>query len=460
MRLNAQLAPWEAVTSEGEEGELAAMEGLANETLYHRRKAFLRLGLNFMMDREPSFVSVQTAWPVVRSTGVMILEQALERWQRGGPNGVEEAMRLCDEALRLLVESAASPEERARAWLRRGQIAESGRGPEQLREAARSHEAGLAALDESRGSKTEGSELASGLGGLDWLRVLLWMNRGNALVAAGGAEAAREALRSYEEAMRLAGGADGIAVVERHALLGAAWMNRGVAERAAAPGEPGAKAEGRCLENAIRELELAVEEGSAPARRNLAGAWLNRAAWCEAAGDQEATFAAWREAARVADPIARQDAVALETGLRARHAFCVAWGKRLIATEPAVAADAGRGALGLFVQVEKGLADFAAWDGKAEASRAMAARLFEFGAWLYRTREPRRLVEFLERHTDPRDARRVEVAREAIRLAQQEILRAGFSEWLDASGGELRGRLQALHELDGRFAGGRGDARG
>lgn len=350
---------------------------------------------------------------------------------------------MCDEAVRLLGEKGAGPEALARAWLQRGQILESGRGEAQLREAARSHEAGLAVLGEAAGG-VDSAEAG-------WLRALLWMNRGNVLVAAGGSETAREAVRSYEAALRFAGAAFGIKEEERQALVGAAWMNRGVAERAAAPGARGAEAEERCLENALRELELAAEAGSAPARRNLAGAWLNRAAWCEAAGDEAGTFGAWREAARAADPIARQDAVALETGLRARHALCVAWGKRLVATEPAVVSAAAAGALSLFVHVEKGLADFAAWGDGAEASREMAARLFAFGAWLYRTRDPRRLAEFLDRHADPCDAHRVASAREAIRLAQQEILRAGFSEWLDASGGELRERLQALHEIDARL---------
>ena len=146
-------------------------------------RVFLRLGLNFMNYRESVSTAADAAGRAVNSAqsgaGVLVqtwLERAAERWGRGDASAVAEAVGLCDQALACLgygsraagggedgagdnvaggggkggEVAAAMAADRARVWLRRGQICESARTADALREAMRSHEAGLASLDEAR----------------------------------------------------------------------------------------------------------------------------------------------------------------------------------------------------------------------------------------------------------------------------------------------------------------------
>ena len=326
----------------------------------------------------------------------------------------------------------------AEAWLKRGQLCEAAGTAEGRREAVRCQDAALAAVAGLPG----GSETV--------LRARIWMNRGNALLglAASGVEpgAAREAVRSYDEALGLLGEAEGRPqeTAERGMMAGAAWLNFAAAVQAAAGADGAARVKaGICLERAIARLTPLAQH--APARRNLAGAWLNRAEWLRAGGDRSGAQGAWRRLVAAAEGEAGRDATLLELTLRARHALCVELGECLASPGMAASAEAeeeaGR-------QVEAGLAEFAAWRGAAEGSRATAGRLFEFGVWFYRTCRSERLAEFLARHTDPADARRVELARAAIHLVRQEILRMDFSDLVAEAGEAQRGLLTALRAVE------------
>jgi tetratricopeptide (TPR) repeat protein len=407
---------------------------------------FLGLGLIFMKDREPYSDGQDTE--VER-----LLAEADAYWRRGGPAA---ALALCEEAARKA--AGCSAESQARVFLKRGQILESGRTPEHLIAAWRSHEAGLAALGES-GACAQGARATRAEGRVR-LRALLWMNRANALLAMERAEEAREALRSYDQTLAILenevaagekpqeGRSDSEERVAVAAMIGAAWLNRAAAARLALSGMEGHQEQGRCLRRAIKGLSVAAEAGLTAARRNLAGAWLNLGAWREAAGDGEGALDAWRESVRVAAAETRRDPLALEATLRARHALCVAQGKRHAAGEEPGAVERAE----LFAQVEEGLADFEAWSGGAKGAEPIATRLFEFGAWWFQRAAPERLAEFLRRNAGVGRDGRLEAARVAAELARQEILGGGFAELSGERGEERRARLRELSVLIEFFA--------
>ena len=376
-----------------------------------------------------------------------LVAEACAVWRQGGEPAARVTLERCDEALRQA--AGVSPELRARVFLKRGQILESGRTLGKLIEARQSHEAGLAALGEL-GPRVHGACVR--------LRAQLWMNRGNALLAMQRAPEAREAVRSFDRALALleddASDRDRselAGVGERavwDAMIGAAWLNRAAAASLGLDGAEGHREQGRCLRHAVERLSAAARHEHETARRNLAGAWLNLGAWHEAAGDRDAALNAWRESARVAAPVARRDPLALDAALRARHALCLAQGRlhaegrALDATEMAE----------LFAQVEEGLADYEAWNGGAKASAPIAARLFEFGAWCFQRTAPERLADFLRRNVGVDDGVRLETARVAAEFARQEILRGGFSELTGECGDRRRARLRELSALIEVFA--------
>lgn len=412
---------------------------------------FLRLGLIFMQRERVTEESRSTSLDSAGRVAIL-LGPAEERWRRGDSAAASEAALLCDEVLAGL--PAEAREERARVWLRRGQFLESGRTSKMLAEAVRSHEAGLHVLrSDEAGAESE----STGGTVLARLRALLWMNRGNALVALGQAESAREAMRSYDRVLALVAreeraGGGGAGEMETRAMVGAAWLNRAAAARLAAGCDATlAEEEVRSLDRAIRELEKAARAGSRPARRNLAGAWLNLAASRERAGDGAGAAEAWRRAVEAAAPEATRDAAALAAGLRARHALCVGAGRRLAAGETLSAEAEGE----LLAHVEAGLADFARADAVARTRSAEEAadRLFEFGAWFLRLRFPRRLADFLSRHGGGAGAGRLVAVRVAMEMARQEILHTGFADLLSEEGEDARERLRELGALEERLRG-------
>lgn len=321
--------------------------------------------------------------------------------------------------------------------------------------------------------------------------VIAWMNRGSGLFRMGSRDALAEAVRSYDQAVAVLEHIDG-----PRNTLGAAWMNRGVGlmhlddpkdapESAAARLADAAKS----LERAVSVLEpLAAAQPMA--QRNLASTWANlgilrtrlhdaagaadahrqavtlfrpiaaeggvRESFelaarlfnlgqaCGAAAEPEAALAAGREALAIISALPTDDPQIVELGLRARHALCVILGG-LLAAGRAKAADPMRAARleEAGDLVEDGLA---ALRGRGELPEGLAtagARLYEFGAWLYRTQQPQFLGEFLLDHLDDGNAR-MSIAAAAVQVARQAMVQSDFTATL---GGDMDRMLDLLQDL-------------
>ena len=340
--------------------------------------------------------------------------------------------------------------------------------------------------------------VAGNRSGAEEALAIAWMNRGSGLFRLGARDALSEAVRSYDQA---------IAVLERidgpRNTLGAAWMNRGVGlmhldepkespESAAARLADSAKS----LERAVAVLEpLAATQRMA--QRNLASTWANlgilrtrrhdapgaaeahrqavelfrplaaegggRESFelaarlfnlgqaCGAAGEPEAALTAGREALAIVSALASDDPQVAELGLRTRHALCVILGAQLAAGR-AQAADPGRAARleEAGDLVEDGLASLR---GRAEFPEGLAtagARLYEFGAWLYRTQQPQFLGEFLLDHFDEGNAR-MSIAAADVQVARQAMVQRDFSATMGGDMDRMLDLLQDLGEVESRL---------
>lgn len=231
-------------------------------------------------------------------------------------------------------------------------------------------------------------------------RAIRWMNRGHALSLAGDAAAA---LTAYDEAIALLlPYADSRPASWRNSLaacyLNRGWLlhrNRGTLASSAAL-DCYARAE--CL---LREL-LAThaagggEPGHWP-RRNLAGTLLNRAnllldlGRCdEALGD--ATDAL--RFARIGESESRVDA---DLSLKCHRAVCDAIGQIIVQPGTDQHALAGQAS----DAVDDALTLARLWYKRGgDGFRPLAARLFRFGAELFRLHQPQFLAEFISEHLE------------------------------------------------------------
>jgi tetratricopeptide (TPR) repeat protein len=412
-----------------------------------------------------------------------------------------EALQGCDRVLKALPAEqlnaetkAPDPEaplsaERAMVWLWRGRLLVLADKPEAVVQGLQSLDQAIARLGLARADDGVKNLLASA-----------WMNRGSGLFRLGSREALAEAVRSYDQAiaaMELRTGVDAN-------MLGAAWMNRGVGlmhleepnetnESVAARLAEAAKA----LDKAVALLEPAAATGHAAARRNLASVWanlgivrarredpagaleahrkgvelfrpiaaeggaaetfdlaarvFNLGQACTAAGEADAALAAAREAMELAEGVHLGDPQVIDLAMRARHAVCVVLGGRLAAGR-ALAEDPKRAELleEAGDLVEDGLA---ALKGRAELPEGVAqtaARLYEFGAWLYRTQQPQFLGEFLMEHLGEDEAR-ARIAGAAVKAARQALVQRGFNETMGGEGDRVRGMMQDLAAVEERL---------
>jgi tetratricopeptide (TPR) repeat protein len=334
---------------------------------------------------------------------------------------------------------------------------------------------------------------AGGRAGAEEALALAWMNRGSGLFRLESREALAEAVRSYDQAIPLLERAP----EHMHNALGASLMNRGVGlmnldhvkdspestaarladagrtlERAATVLEPLAASQPAALHNlastwsnlgmlrtrqgdaagAVAAHQKAVEffrplaaqAGDAGETFELAARLFNLGQACGAAGDTAAALAAGREALALAREVETRDPQAMELMLRTRHALCVTLGG-LLAAGRAEAGDPARaerlaeaGDL-----VEDGLAAMRAQGGSADGVAAAGARLYEFGAWLYRTQQPRFLGEFLLEHLGE-DPARARIAAAAVQTARQAFVQRSFT---DTTHGDMERVLDLLQEL-------------
>lgn len=412
-----------------------------------------------------------------------ILAEAEGAWRAMDARRMTDAVAACGRLLRdLPVErtvSSGAPDatdpfarERSQLWLWWGRLLVLADNPAAL-------QAGLDGLDQAIVRLRAAVTLAGAEG---WARPALaiaWMNRGQGCTRKGEPDDLRAAIGCYDQAIgQLLDGGDVNA-------LGASLMNRAVLllrlEDAA-----GAEA---ALRQAIDVLTPLAATGDAAAR-NLASAWSNLGVLRLDAGEPASALAAHREALMWLRPVAAKGGVAgaldvaarlanlaqaadaagefaealaagrealdlistanggdsvqrVGLGLRAAHGLCVALGGQLSARPDAAERAAWIAEAGDVL--ERGLAEFAAI--KAEAgpgeTAAPAARLYGYGAWFYRTHQPRFLPEFLLEHLDATEAR-AKVAAEAVVAARQDVVQRGFDH---AAGGGLERDRELLRGL-------------
>jgi hypothetical protein len=416
------------------------------------------------------------------------------------PARMVEALQGCDRALKALppeplnaetkAPDAAAPlaAERVMLWLCRGRLLVLADKPEAVMQGLQSLDQAIARLKLAKADEGVKNALASA-----------WMNRGSGLLRLGSREALAEAVRSYDQAiaaMELRTGVDAN-------MLGAAWMNRGVGlmhldapdearESVAARLADAAKA----LEKAAAVLEPAAA-GNTAARRNLASVWgnlgmlrtrredaagaldahrrgvelfrpvaaeggaaevfdlaarvFNLGQACTAAGEADAALEAAREAMELAEGVHLGDPQVIELALRARHAVCVVLGGRLAAGQ-ALAKDSARKALleEAGDLVEDGLAALKDRAELPEGVAQAAARLYEFGGWLYRTQQPQFLGEFLLEHLGAGEAH-ARIAAAAVKAARQARVRRGFGETLGGGADQVSGMMQDLAAVEARL---------
>ncbi|MFH1497494.1 MAG: hypothetical protein ABII82_06675 [Verrucomicrobiota bacterium] len=426
------------------------------------------------------------------------LDLAEDAWRTRDAASMQAALAACDRALRGLpaerineADGAPDPRdplamERMALWLWRGRLLVAADQPEAVSQ-------GLASLDQALARL----RLARPGPDVTGMLITVWMNRGGGLFRLDSRQALEEGLACYERAIGLMRSFAGTVSV----TLGAAWMNIGAGLlRLESSGEAKDARAARlaraaaALAEAVRVLEP-VATGSDAARRNLASSWANLGVVRLAQHDPAAALAANQHAVETFRPLAaggdqatalelaarlhnlvhaagesgeyelalrsgrealalaRQAAAvheprALEMELRVRHGLCVALGKTLAASHAAAAADDPVRAARLAEAgdlVEDGLAALRAAGVRAgDEARTFGARLYEFGAWLYRTCQPWFLAEFLLEHLDDAPGHEL-VAREALRMARQTYVQRPFD---DHAPDRIERTLETLNSLN------------
>ncbi|EIP98762.1 hypothetical protein OpiT1DRAFT_03229 [Opitutaceae bacterium TAV1] len=386
----------------------------------------------------------------------------------------------------------------AAVWLVRGHLLETQPDPQQVLEALRCYENAIATL---RRQPPGGPGAATGAAPPRLTAPLAgaWMNRANALLRFGTPEAFEEAIRNYDQALALWKNVpDDDPSMPRNAA-GAAWMNRGNAllqlggeerlpealrsfdealallEPLAARGEPAAcrnlasvcgnrglvlmaRGDAAGIADAIALHERAVATlrplatADAPGIRiELAGALLNlgQARWASA--QTPAALAELREVLQLVASREADDLRAADTGLRARHAACVIFAAQIAQSRPggeeraALVAEAGDFA-------DEGLALARTWAARGDWLQPAATRLYEFGAWLYRTQQPRFLAEFLLEFLGDNDEPRRRIAAHAVTAARQKLVQNGFAGMSGDALQDALDLLQSLHDVEERLA--------
>lgn len=437
---------------------------------------------------------------VIQAEAQDVVRAAEAAVQSQQPARFIEALRECDRVLqalpveRVIAESKAPDPadplswERALLWFWRGRLLVMADKPEAVVQGLHSFDQAIVRLRGAEGRRGAIETLA-----------LAWMNRGSGLFRLSSREALGEAVRSYDQAIEAMGRVEAV----DPNTLGAAWMNRGVGLMHLDETGEAKESVGSRLADAAKSFERAVEilgahaENQPNARRNLASAWANlgilRARLSDAEGAVEAhrlavdlfrpiaaeggppeafelaarlfnlgqafgaasqgdaALAAGREALSVSEAIRSEDPQVLELRLRTRHALCVALGGRLAAdrTKPddsersARLAEAGD-------LVEDGLAAVSGLATPPPPLAAAAAKLYEFGAWLYRTQQPQFLGEFLLEHLGE-DPSRAVIASAAVQTTRQGLVQKGFNETAQGDMNRVLDILQSLGEVEARL---------
>ena len=354
------------------------------------------------------------------------------------PEAVVEGLRCFDQAVvrlgaELAVAGDAAKEELAVVWMNRGSALLRLGEPGALKEAVHSYEQTIALLD----AVTAEFKNENALGAA-------WMNRGVGLLRIGGEAEYAEALKSLDTAIAtlepLAAGQP-----DARRNLSSAWANRGLV-RALQDDAAGAVAAHRQAVAAFRLLKGGDE---ALTRLELAALLLNLGQAGSAAAETETALAALREVLALTSPLEAADIRAARLGLRARQVLGVilgglgAAGRKDPATRSERLAEAGD-------LVEEGLVVARAWAQDARGLDGADTRLFELGAWLYRTQQPQFLGEFLLENLGD-DPARAAIAGTAVQLARQAIVQRGFADTGEGGMERAMAILGSLSEVEERL---------
>jgi hypothetical protein len=285
-------------------------------------------------------------------------------------------------------DSATPPD--AAAWLARAQALEAQATPEALAEAARAYECALTLL---RARSSSDPALRRDL-------AITHLNHGNALQRLATPESLTAALAAYDAALALLAASDFAADPAAQNTRGAAYINRGHAlHRQGTPDTLAAAVDShRAAVAVLEKLPLAPSETTSPEaafshRLNLAGAWMNLAHTLLDSADLAQRHSAARDATTQAlalldlDDLPLAHPAAAELSLLARRARCDALGHLIFAvSDPALARDLADEAGDI---VDDGLALVRQWEQRGLPHfRPLAARLYHFGAQLYRFHQP------------------------------------------------------------------------
>ncbi len=326
-------------------------------------------------------------------------------------------------------DSATPPN--AAAWLARAQSLAEQATPTALAEAVRAYECAITLL---RALPT------TDLGGRRDL-ALAHLNHGNTLQQLATPAALTASVLAYDAAIALLSSPEFAAQPAAHNTCGAAWINRGHAFHRQSTPEAlaAAAASHRSAIAVLQTLPLDPSEATTPEavfnhRVNLAGAWMNLANTLLDSPALARRYSAAREAATHSlevisrDDLPSQHPAAAEIALVARRTRCDALGHLIFAaSDPELARDLTDEAGDL---IDDGLALVRQWEQRGLPHfRPLAARLYHFGAQLYRLRQPHFLADFLLENLDsdqnpgatPGDPHLHALADEAIAAALQTL---------------------------------------
>ncbi|MFA6961215.1 MAG: hypothetical protein WC205_10720 [Opitutaceae bacterium] len=424
---------------------------------------------------QAAVLAAETAWRTQEPDQLIAALQEVDRWLQALPT-------------ERVVDGSGAPDpadelagERQQLWLWRGRLLVMADKSEVVVQGLHSLDQAIARL-QAAGGRADAQEAL----------VVAWMNRGSGLFRLGERESLSEGVRAYDQAINVLERLPG---ADRN-VLGAAWMNRGVGlmhlESGYEPKETLAARladAAKSFDNAVAALEPLAVGGDEAAQRNLASAWANLGILrgrlgdaagalaahrkavdlfrpiaaeggasgifelaarlfnlgqaCGASGDTAEGVAAGREALALAMQVAEGNAQAGELVARARHAICVALGALISGGARDGEERAGRIAEAGDL-VEDGLAALALRAGNAtDGEKAAGERLYEFGAWLYRTQQPQFLGEFLLEHLGE-ETGRARIAAAAVQAARQGLVQRDFN---DTSHGDMNRVLDTLQDL-------------
>lgn len=275
-----------------------------------------------------------------------------------------------------------------------------------------------------------------------------WMNRAEAL---SRLERHKEALTSYDRA---------IEHLQRLPLeietafrwrLSLAWMNRALTQQALGQ-----------LDSALASLDESIEvlsHASMTTTRDigtLGCAWMNRAAVLmemEPARPGAAQEAAIQALARL-QPLEKQDVLAAEASLKARHRYCQA--TALLLESPPVNIDKADGwILAATDHVEEALVLVSYWREQADFTE-IALQLFRFGSRIYLAFQPHFLGEFMLDVLRPEAGRFLEkaffeAAEESLMIAAEVMRHRGIEALGPKRVGDLLEMMAKLEAATGQI---------